>query len=343
MRKAYEAKGYYDVTIEQDPDLKSKPPVLHYNVTPGPRYIRKIGTVSAKKPPAWQHEPRRAANQKDAPVDADLILKDAQRLLTDIGKDACLLSLKVTPRLKLHSDTKTADVIFTINNGARANFGAPVISGNDNVHDGVILRTVAFKEGECFDRRKIEKSQSDLIQNQLFSAVTVTPATEPNEQGEVPVKIDVVERVPRTVRIGADFSTDQGAGVHFNWEHRNLWGNAEKLTSRLTLAQQEQSLKNNLRIPGFMRDDQTLSLISNIIREDTDAYMSYTFDNGATVERKLNKDWNAGLGVAYTLTHTEDELTGDNNYGLLSLPAFAEYNTRDSTLDPKRARMRALP
>jgi translocation and assembly module TamA len=89
-------------------------------------------------------------------------------------------------------------------------------------------------------------------------------------------------------------------------------------------------------LPNFLDDDQTLALRAGVRHEDTDAYVADTIDTGATLERKLARHWRGGLGVGFTLTETDDELSGNSQYGLLSFPGFVEYDSRRNVLDPKR-------
>ena len=142
----------------------------------------------------------------------------------------------------------------------------------------------------------------------------------------------VKERVARTVGAGVNYSTDKGFGVSGTWEHRNLLGSAEKLNADLTLAEMEQSLGGTLRIPAFLRKDQLLALSSRVKHEDTNLYIADTFEGSATVERRLSRRLNSGVGVGYVLTNSEDVITGTNQYALLSFPTFLEYEDRKSVV-----------
>ena len=274
-------------------------------------------------------------SKQGAPLDMKAIEDDAITLLDAIGKNACLLSLNVSPKLRLYSKSREAELVFAIEHGPKANFGPPVITGNTNVKDKVITRAVSWKEGECFDAAKVERTRSSLIQTQLFSTVEVEPAAEPDANGQVPMTISVKERVARSISVGTEYSTDEGIGVYSSWEHRNFFGGAEKLNAGLTLAQRKQAITGSLRVPAFMHDNQVLALASGLKREDTDAYEALTFDGSVGLERRISKRLNAGLGVGYTLSSTRDELTGTNQYALLSFPGFVEYDSRDDAIDAR--------
>ena len=335
LRQALAAKGYYEPDVRAALDSAAKPPILHYTIAPGKRSF--IDGVRVDQKNGVLGAPNLGALDVQAgdPADADAINGDAARLLTDIGKNACLLSLSVTPVLQLKPDAN-ANLVYRIDHGARADFGLVIIKGNDAVKDFVIRRNLAYEQGDCFEKDKLTQKQNNLFKSQLFSSVAVTAADTPDANGEVPITVNVAERVPRTARIGANYATDVGAGLTFGWEHRNFFGGAEKVNADAVLAQQEQSLKLTERVPWFRRDDQALTLTGGIKREDTDAYDALGFNLGAAVERKISDHWTAGVGAAYDLKQTDDERSGKESFSLVSVPLFAQYDSRDDTQDAKR-------
>lgn len=336
IRKALEARGYYDALIDHKTIRKGDEHRLVFQVKQGSRY-----TISAIKFD-WQDKKLQDLSRENLqikekmPVDVAAIQKDAANLLQVIGKDSCLLSLTINPLLQLHGNQHKAVLVYRIAHGPKANFGKTKIEGTKDVDKIVVLRSVDWKQGHCFQQTKLENTRNSLVQNQLFASVRVTPGNEVDRFGEVPVTITVKERVPRTISAGANYSTDQGFGITGGWEHRNVFGKGEKFTTNAGIAQNEQFINNTLRLPAFLRNDQTLVLGFGAKREDQDAYTSHSINPSATIERKLTPNLNSGIGVAYTLTKTEDILAGSSNYGLLSFPGFLTYDTRNDAIDPRR-------
>jgi translocation and assembly module TamA len=333
IRQAMAAHGFFDAQIDQRVDKKAKPAVLHYQVAEGERYH--IGGIRAD----WQGKVLKSIDVRtlrihvSEPVDAEAINKQAGALQKDIGKNACLLSLKVTPLLELNNAQHAAVLVFRVEHGPRANFGPVTVAGNTRVHSDVIRRAVTWKQGQCYTVEEVNKTRSALIATQLFSTVDINVGGAVDAKDQVPVTVKVKERVPRTITAGASYATDQGFGTKFGWEHRNLFGGAEKLDVDTILAQQEQSLSVTGNKPAFLRNDQSLVLTGSIDHQDTDAYTSQDLNLGATVVRKFGKHWNVGVGGAYLLSRTDDVLSGQTNYGLISAPGFAEYDSRDNAQD----------
>lgn len=333
LNLALKAKGYYEAQIDQRMDRETVPPIIHYKIISGPQThisIVKFEWVDDElSAPALSTLSLKAGDA----VDAESINNDALVLQDAIGKDACLLSLSVSPVLRLHPSQGTAELIYNISHGPRANFGETWIEGNKRTKLVVITRLLTWRQGECFTEEKVKDSQSALFSSQLFSSVKIKPGTQVGDNGEVPVVIELSERSPRTITAGANYDTDKGFGVKFGWEHRNFSGGAEKVNVNAVLAQQEQSLAATERIPAFKREDQVLALAGGIKHEDTDAYTSDSLNLSAGLERKITPYLNAGAGIAYDLKQTDDIRTGSQTYSLISLPVFGDYDTRDNAQD----------
>jgi translocation and assembly module TamA len=333
VKKALQAKGYMEAHTEGRVDSSVRPPVLWVHIDQNTPYP--VTSILFE----WPGDPLRKIDltelqsKKGNRVDMEAIKADADYLVGVIGRENCLISLSVTPRLRLYAESRSAELVFDIAHGARAHFGQHRISGNPAVNDEVIERSLTWDQGDCYDASKVQKTQTSLIQSQLFSTVKIEPVEPPDGKGEVLMDIEVKERVARTVSAGAKYATDEGVGIYGGWEHRNYLGGAEKLTTGLTLADMRQEVAGVLRIPAFMQDNQILALSSSIRRENTDAYESLTFDGGASVERRFSPQLNGSVGVAYTLSTTEDVLAGDREYALLSFPSFVEYDTRDDMMN----------
>ena len=342
IRQALEAIGYYDAAVQQAIQMNEDMPVLVYSIKPGLRYV--VGDVDVVWEGGEAVKAIRLENRKTQvgeSVDARSILEDAVAILDDVGNDSCLMRLNVEPQVRLYENRMykgrpRATVVFRIQRGAKADFGETTVSGNTRVKDEVILRSVNWKEGRCFRQTRVDDTRTNLVQSQLFSSVSITYPMQPDADGQVPMHVHVAERDARTLRAGGSFNTEDGVVVTSGWEHRNLWGGAEKLNVGVSVGDERQSLNTSLRLPDFWSDKQVLALTGSVSREDTDAYVATTLEGGASLERPLMRNLRGSLGVGYRLTETEDVLAGNNTYGLLSFPTFLEYDSRNNVLDPKR-------
>lgn len=228
--------------------------------------------------------------------------------------------------------------------GQRFVFGETRVGNPDGRTDPAYVRALStMREGVIYDRSEVDRTVEALRGTGLFSGISVTSAEA--EGGALPQEIELSERAPRTVRLGAKWSTSEGAGVQGSWEHRNLFGRAERLTLGLSIAQIEQSATADFRKPNFLRSDQSLLASAEIVHEENDAYKENRIKAGVSLERSLGRWWTGSLGTTFQITETED-INGRITYQLIGIPALLRYDNTDDVLDPReglRATLAATP
>lgn len=227
-----------------------------------------------------------------------------------------------------------ARVTLYMTAGPRYVFGETRILNEGGRTDPAYIRQLStFRQGKIYDRREVDSTVDALRGTGLFAGVSVTSGAP--EGDALPQEIEVTERAPRTVRLGAKWSTSEGAGVGGSWEHRNLFGRAEMLTLGLGIAQIEQSATADFRKPNFLRPGQSLLASAEIAHEESDAYTEDRIKAGVSLERPLTERWTGTLGVTFQITETED-LNGRISYQLLGIPATLRYDSTDDILDPRK-------
>ena len=106
----------------------------------------------------------------------------------------------------------------------KANFGAVTVNGAEEVDQDFIAGYRSWRAGEQYSPERVRETRRDLAQTNLFDSVIVKVAGPVNDNGEIPVEIEVVERKMRSIGGGVNFSTADGPGANAFWEHRNLFG-----------------------------------------------------------------------------------------------------------------------
>ena len=79
--------------------------------------------------------------------------------------------------------------------------------------------------------------------------------------------IPLVERLPRSIGAGIDYSTSLGFGATAFWEHRNLFGHAERLRITGEFAQSRLGLLTQFRRPDLGATDQDLLATAELADE----------------------------------------------------------------------------
>lgn len=332
LLKAAQAKGYYNARVVFD-DAQA-PLTGTYRVEYGPQFkINQVGIT----PDSYEIHLDATLLAAGNVLDAEKVLAAQSVLYRGIQKDRCYFSLSVKNEVELSRARNSGDVIFLVDAGREGNFGPVNFAGNDSVRESYLRKLLSWREGDCFRREKIEDYKAKLLQSGLFSRADVILPDAPDDDGTVPITLDLHERAHRTVSAGATYYSDEGPGVVLGWEHRNILGAAEKLTADLNLSSLKQSVDFNFSKPFFIRKDQNLLLNASLRRQDTDAYEELGIDFGAGLSRNFTRYLSGRTGVDLSVTRIDDH--SDNNtrtFGLVSLPQSLTYDNRDDKLDPHR-------
>jgi translocation and assembly module TamA len=237
-----------------------------------------------------------------------------------------------------------ADATLFITAGERYLFGPMLVTNEGGRTDEDYVRELtAIEPGTIYSRAQVDATTDALRKTGLFSGIAISSGEA--EDGALPQQIELTEREARTVRLGVQWSTSEGAGVTGSWEHRNLFGRAEKLTLALSIAEIEQSATADFRKPHFLRPDQSLLAGFEIAHEDSDAYKEDRIKTGVSLDRVLSETWTGTLGVTFQLSETEDS-NGRISYQLFGVPLTLRYDTSDDLLDPTeglRATLQGTP
>jgi translocation and assembly module TamA len=346
--------GHYAATVAisidglalADPTLPAKldaapanPPVkVSVTITPGPVFKLRLIRLEGDVPKDMQSV--LGLSPGDPAVAAD-VLSAGARLLTALRDSGHALARVPAPIATLDPAAQALDVTFNVQAGPRVALGDISVSGLTRLHESYLRRRLGLSSGQPYSPAAIAQARQDLADSGLFSTIRVEPAQALDAAGRLPVAVDVKERKLRTVNLGASFSTDEGGSLTAAWTHRDLWGEAEKLTISGALTelggtanrQPGYNLGAVLALPDWRRRDQTLSFNVMAMRQYLDAYDRTGITAGATLSRKLDKHLTVSLGLTTTLEEVTQE--GERNtYRLLQVPLSLTYDTTTSLLDP---------
>ena len=332
LLKALYAKGYYMAEVAYEDG--AAPLSGTYNVTYGPAF--NIGKVQVL-PETYLPLLNTAGLAPGDRLDAATVLNAQGQLYDSIQKDRCYFTLNVRNQTYLERRVAQGDIDFIVEAGREGHFSAITFKGSDSVKESYLRKLIPWKDGDCFRREKLEDYKTRLLGSGLFARAEPILPDEPGADGDVNITMDLRERAHRSIKAGATYYSDEGVGVILGWEHRNFFGEAEKLTADLTLSALRQSLDAEFNKPYFLRQDQNLSLTSSLRRQDTDAYDELGIDAGIGVSRTFNKRLSGRTGVDFSITRITDKADNTKDtYGLISAPQTLTYDSRDDKLDPRK-------
>ncbi len=359
-RKLMASEGYYEgdagFTLEGTDTDKAK---VTISLRPGPRYV--IGDITVVYAPRPKI-PERISDKKDEifvrhsldgiragePATAKELLDSVQMIPVRLKQNAYPDARVVQEYYYLDKEKRTLNALIEVAAGEPAVMGRPVFQGESDVNPEYLEKLIHWKPGEqLWDQRRLDNYVTQLRRTGLFQQVSVVdmPGREGADGetvGAKPVGIRLEDARHRTLGAQLRYDTDTGLGAEVEWEHRNLFGNGEKLTLTAPYTATARGLKAAFNKPAFFGEHQVLELQGSALDETTDAYDRTGVMLSAGVRRYWSRQFSTKAGVMAdmgTLKELDKERTA---YSLYSIPLSGRWDTRDNRLNPVKGHVAEL-
>lgn len=333
IRRYLRSEGYYAARVEIRIGEDARPAPVTVAVDLGPAYtLRSVTFEPVREPMPAGLDAAAIGLELGARSTAREIVAAQDRITAWLRNRARPFAQVTRRRVVVDHAERTVDVTYWVEIGPPATFGAVTIEGLERTDEAVIRRRLAWTEGEPYTLAKLNQTRDALIGTEVFSSVRLEPARPRGADGTVPIRVTVAERPPRTVALGADFSTALGPGGHVSWTHRNLFGGAEQLTLRGRASLLERHLLARFRRPLLFGGPQDLILTSRFDQRNLDAFDSREFITSAEIERRVSERLTVSAGVALEISRIEADVEEDIT--LYSLPLALRYDASDDLLNP---------
>ncbi len=354
LQKALRSAGYYDGTVtitvdgqkveqqmtpgDYEDAPKKKVPVA-IKIEPGPLYKLRNIEVTGFKDLESRLKSGTAAR-------ASMIVAE-RRLLLDrvMAQGYPFAAVDLKPAVVDHA-AHTLDVAFVVTPGPVANLGKIEVHGLDYTSPDFIAKRAIFPPNTKYSPGALEGLRGDLQSLDIFSAVKVTPGTELDADGTLPVRVDVTERERHFVGFGASYSTNDGAGATAYWGDRNLFGNGERLRFDATVSgvgeqgggaldqETDYQVSSAFRKPDFLdRHQDFLAGLTISDEHDQDTFDKKAATANIGIERPLTKNVKLTYGWEIEGSRIKDD-TGTNDFFLNGPTASIAYDTSDDLLNP---------
>lgn len=340
INDALQAYGYYDGTVDGRINEAARPPQVTITIQQGRLYT--IGRYEI----VWQGvRPDVSLDEVVAtglPASGRNIVS-AQDRLTAILKDAGYFDAKVVNRRAVLDRARgVVDVTVTVDSGGPVVVGDFQVEGAETIPQERVVRLSKLEQGEMLTPKVLGDSEDNLLSSGLFNeARAATVGSAPNRT----IKFTVQERLPRTISGAIKYSLQDGFAVEAAWEHRNLFGDAEKLRAAATLGEQRQSLDLSYRQYDTLFENHTLLATLTILREDVDGLEYEQAALIGTLETEILDKLvvRYGASLEFVRDQTLDE---GGDFALAGLRAEIAYDDANDLLDPTsgyRASARVTP
>ena len=229
LRRFYLKYGYADVRIvsavgEYDPAKKGF--IITFTIDEGSQY--RVGTVDVvSNVHAIDPDSLRGAIKLSSGsiYNADLVEKSVEAMTIEAAKRGYAFAT-VRPRGDRNFQTKKINLVFVVEEGARAYIERINIRGNTRTRDYVIRREFDIGEGDAYNRALIDRAERRLKNLNYFKTVKIT-----NEPGSAPdrvvINVNVEEKPTGEFSISGGYSTADGFISEVSVADRNLMGRGQ--------------------------------------------------------------------------------------------------------------------
>jgi translocation and assembly module TamA len=330
---------------------RDRPVPVTVDIQPGPVFT--IGSVSLTGD-ATKYDPADYGLDIGAQANSTLVISAAGKIVEDLEAEGRPLAHLTERGLTADHKDNTVDIRIGAEGGPVADVGDVSVSGTETVDKEFVEKWSRLDRHRRYSPEEIKDANERLRKLGVFSSINIVKGDRLDENGQIPLAIEVSDGKQRYFGLGAQFSSLDGFGVQGYWGHRNLFGGAESLkitgsVSRLGDQWNYRKLDYLASVefskPGIFDAYSTLnvSIIAQQVNPDT--YRSTSFTKLANIGYELNKQDTVTGGFDLTWTETED-FRGTAQFLTFSLPVVWTRDASDNKLDPKegyRLRLTGIP
>ncbi|HEY5793840.1 MAG TPA: autotransporter assembly complex family protein [Bosea sp. (in: a-proteobacteria)] len=331
-------------------------------VQPGPVFGLRNIAVSERGltgPPAIVNPEKVTRLKPGAPATSSALRAAQAALIDNMRAQSRPLAKVVELRPVVDHATRIMDVTYVVEPGPVAGFGDVTIGQTDEIPPAVVRSFIYLEPGDPYSPKRLADTRRSIATIPAVGSVRIREGDRLDGAGNLPIFVDVTERPKRLLGFSARYSTIDGPAVKTYWEHRNLFGGAERLrlegdiflapridgTKITKFDDFERSdlggrfgfsfLKPAL---GGSRYDWLLDGVATRQRVGTNRYGGYTarYANVTTaIQRRFSDTFSISAGLEVEKGQTSDVL-GQVDYTLVGIPLSLKYDSTDSLLDATR-------
>ncbi|UYN95158.1 MAG: outer membrane protein assembly factor [Enhydrobacter sp.] len=279
-----------------------------------------------------------------SPADAAEILKTEQQILEQLRERGHALAAARPREVVIDYAVKEAYVTYVIEEGPLASMGPVRFSGTQEIDTKYLQRRVPFSQGEPYRPGRVNELRDRMTSLGVFNSVRVTPASQLEADGRLPIDVELRDRAQRSVGFGVAYETQLGFSVNAYWLHRNLFGQAESLRLATEMNRIGQgaffqdsgyAFKADFRKPDWWLPQQDAVAQAQVVREVFDAYRRKAVVGSFGFERTFSPHWRAKVSLAGDYSEIEAHGT-TRTFALVGLPMSVTLDRANSAVEPTK-------
>jgi outer membrane protein insertion porin family len=304
LRRFYLKHGYIDVRIvsavgEYDPNLRGF--VITFTIEEGDQYrfgtVDVVSTIRSLDPSLLRSRLR--AYPGDV-YNAEAVEKTVEDMTIEAAKRGFAFAT-VRPRAVRDPQTRTVNLVFSVDEGQRIYIERINIRGNTRTRDYVLRREFDLAEGDAYNRALVNRAERRLKNLAYFKSVKIS--TEPGSAPDrVILNVDVEEQSTGEFSVSGGYSTADGFLAEVSVAERNLLGRGLFGKIAVQYGQYTRGAQLSYVDPYFLGYRVALGIDVFYKQQNPTSYVSYetqTIGFGTRLGFSLRED--LGLQLRYSL------------------------------------------
>jgi translocation and assembly module TamA len=296
ITNASQALGYYHLTWSATRDGDD----IKILVRPGKRvswrnidtHIQGEGSSEEALLKRWQQMPMKKG---DALNHGDY--ENFKRQMQDLARANGYLDAHFSKHsIKVDTDDNSADITLHLETG-------PAFRVHDIVFEGsrldpeLLKKMTTIKNGDRYRASSLAEFYGTLFDSGYFKEINIDQKPAGDAQRDIVIKL--VDAARHQVTAGVGFSTDTGARIRLGWNRPTINKDGHQLQNELRLAELEQSLTSEYRIPLGNPLEHYLGINAGWRNRDVEDTSTEIFNAGIALHNKMASGWHSRYGIDF--------------------------------------------
>lgn len=183
------------------------------------------------------------------------------RDLTNLALDQGYMDADFEQRVfRVYPHEKAVDIQIHLNTDMPYQFGEVNFIGNQALDDDFLAKFVEFQPGDNYQRDALADLQKSLIDSGYFGLVRIEPQFADEQDGAIPVQVELEDNLRHRYNLGGGFGSDTGARLLFGFENRRVNQQGHNYQIESVIGERAQSFDINYRIPGQRPSKQSWNI-----------------------------------------------------------------------------------
>ena len=303
------SEGYYEAAVSADVGEGDQPQAV-VTVDPGARF------AFAEPEVMWLGQAPTPQAQLAGKAAIGLTIGGAGRAADVVNAEGRVLAAvqkrgyadaKADPReVVVDHVPHTVQPTFHIEAGARVLMDGIKLNTQGRSRASWVASLAPWKPGDVYDPDKVADLEKRLRDMAVFDSVTVALDSKPNDAGQRPVDVTLIDRPKSTLDLGATYSTADNSGVDVKWTRYNRLGLGDTVTFTVQAANILSQVEAELDLPNWVKAQQTLKLSTAVYHDDTNAYLETGYRIGADLQQRFGRNDFHTEGLSFVLSRDDE-------------------------------------